>query len=74
VDVVRHEAKAVNAGIELLDGILQNQIKPVPVTVFKEDRISCVAAKNKMVESAGKLMRGFLAMGDLFQQMYKSQT
>jgi hypothetical protein len=53
VDVVRHAAKAVNAAIELLDGILQNQIKPVPVTVFKEDRISCVAAKNDMVDSAG---------------------
>ena len=45
VDVVHYEAKAVNAAIELLDGILQYQIKPVPVTVFKKDWISCVAAK-----------------------------
>jgi len=72
--VVRHEAKAVNAAIELLDGILQNQIKPVPVKVFKEDWISCVAVKNDMLDSAGKLMRGFLAMGDLIQQMYTSQS
>ena len=53
VDVVRREAEAVNTATKLLDGILQNQIKPVPVTVFKEDRITCVAAKNDMVDGAG---------------------
>jgi len=53
VDVVCNEAEAVDAAVELLNGILQNQIKPVPVSIFKEDRFSCVAAKNDMVDSAG---------------------
>jgi hypothetical protein len=63
IDVVRHEAEAVNATIELLDGILQHPIKPVPVTVFKEDWISCVATKNDMVDSAGIVDAWFSCQG-----------
>jgi hypothetical protein len=53
----------VNAAIELLNGILKYQIKPVSVTGFKEDRIACVAAKNDVVDSAGIVDAWFSCQG-----------
>jgi hypothetical protein len=59
VDVVGHEAKAVDAATETLHSILKKQVESVPVPFIEENRISGIAAKDNMVDSAGIMNAGF---------------
>jgi hypothetical protein len=59
MDVVGHEAKAVDAATELLHSILKKQVEAVPVTFIEENRISGIAAKDNMVDGAGIMKTGF---------------
>lgn len=42
----------MDAAVELLNGILQKQVKPFPVPIFKEDRDACITVKDDMIDGA----------------------
>lgn len=63
MQVVRHEAEAVDAAVELLDGMLKNQVQPVPVPVLEEDLVTCFTAKNDVVYSTGVVNAWFTCHG-----------
>jgi hypothetical protein len=62
--MVSHQTKGVDLASELLSGVLEDKIKPVPVAVVKKDRISGIATENDVVNGAGKMDAGFTSHGN----------
>jgi hypothetical protein len=58
-----HLAEGMYPAPELLDGMLEDQIKAVPVAVFEKDRIAGVASENNVVYGAGEMDAGFTSHG-----------
>jgi hypothetical protein len=44
---------------ELIDCVLQDQVKPVTIAVFKEDGLAGIAAKDDVVDRTGIMDTGF---------------
>ncbi len=53
MNVVGHQAECVDTAAERIYRALQKQVKTGAVVVIKEDGLSCVAAQDNVVNSAG---------------------
>jgi hypothetical protein len=57
--MVSHQAKSMNAATKLFNGILENQVKAIPVLVGKEDWAAGITAKDNVVNCRGIMYAGF---------------
>ena len=65
VDVVCHQAVRMDAVAEFLDPLLEEEVKPVPVAILKEDVLFGVSAQDDVVEGAGKVYALFAGHGEI---------
>ena len=63
MDVICHAAERVNTAAEFFDAFLQEQVEPIPIRVFEEDRLSGVTTKDDMIDGAGEMDAGFTRHG-----------
>jgi hypothetical protein len=57
--MVSHQAKSVYPAAKPFNGILEDQVKAIPVLFGKENRITCITAKDNVVHSRRKMYAGF---------------
>ena len=57
--MVCHAAESVNSKIKLLDGFLQDQVKPITVGIAKEDVFTSISAKHYVIHRSGKMYAEF---------------
>ena len=63
VDMVSHKAKSVYPATEPFNGILEDQVKAIPVLVGKEYLVTGIAAKDNVVYGRRKMYAGFARHG-----------
>ncbi len=64
VDMVVHQAKSVYPAAKPFNGILEDQVKAIPVQVGKENRGTCITPKNNVVHSRRIMYAGFTSHAD----------
>jgi hypothetical protein len=72
--MVSHQTEGMYPAPEILDGMLEDQIKTITVAVFEKDRIAGVASENNVVFGAGEMDAGFTSHGGrIFANVRKSK-
>ena len=73
VGVVSHQAKSMYPAVKPFNGILEDQVKAIPVQVGKENRITGITAKDNVVHGRWKMYAGFTChAGSLTTNIQKS--
>ena len=64
MDMVCHAAKGMDAATELYSHFLHEQVIATTVSIIKEYWITCVAAKDDVIDCAGEVYAWFTCHGE----------
>ena len=67
MDMVGHQAKSVDAALELFHDVLEKMVETEPLAAVEENRLSGVSTEDNMVDCAGKMDARFTCHDHIIQ-------
>jgi hypothetical protein len=70
MDMIGHQTEIVNSATKFLDGILEIEIKTIPVSIIKKNRMSGITTENYMINRPWKMDSRFTCHGKMLTGKY----
>jgi hypothetical protein len=60
MDMIGHQAEAVNSATKSLDSILETEIKTIAVSIAEKNGLISITTENHMINRSGKMKSRFM--------------